>query len=120
MSDITHIMVIEDDPVICWDLKLQFRFIDEAKIVFFEKMADASEFLKANHPDLIITNLRLWDGWVNQNFLQQLEAVSCPLVILTGMRDKRFQPKFSNRGPTSFLYKPFTQLQLKKMVESFI
>lgn len=113
-----RIVVVEDDPVICWLLSRQFEALFCESVTYFESREEALIHLRVQEADLIISNLHLSDGWADKTYISALCAACQALLILTGLRDENLQPAFDTKLPLTFLYKPFTWLQLKTCIEA--
>ncbi len=106
------VVVVEDDPIISWNLRKQLEPLIPGGVKYFDTQEQARIYLRSNRPDLIITNLRLLDGWIEKSYYSALKSASQQILILTGLRDERLHPDLASAGEHSFLYKPFTSLQL--------
>jgi DNA-binding NtrC family response regulator len=112
------VVVVEDDPVISWHLSRQLQACSCQSVVYFESKREVLIYLVTERADLMITNLKLFDGWANKDYLEFLDMEVDKLLILTGLRDENLQPDLENLMDPFFLYKPFTALQLKNCIEN--
>ena len=112
------VVVVEDDPVISWHLDRQLAAMSCQTVTHFESKREVLEHLHTERADLMITNLRLFDGWADHDYLQLLDIEVNKLLILTGLRDENLQPELDTSTNPTFLYKPFTSLQLKNCIEN--
>ena len=114
------VVVVEDDPIICWDIRRQLEALLPGAVQYFDSQEQTRTYLRSHHPDLIITNLRLLDGWIEKSYCKALKSTSEMVLILTGLRDERLHPKLDIVEKLSFLYKPFTSLQLRNCIENLV
>jgi response regulator RpfG family c-di-GMP phosphodiesterase len=114
------VVVVEDDPIIGWDLRKQLDALLPGGVQYFDSQEQTSSYLRSHQPDLIITNLRLLDGWIDKAYYTALKSASKRLLILTGLRDERLHPDLEEAGKHSFLYKPFTSLQLRSCIQNLV
>lgn len=110
------VAVIEDDPINCWQLRRQLEFNGCQVVGHFDSYLEAEDLLCDLFPDIIISNLKLTDGWVDDCFLNMLEGHSMHVIILTGLRDLSLHSLF-DRPFFHYLFKPYTGLQLTYCLE---
>ncbi|MCB0665365.1 MAG: hypothetical protein KDC80_06055 [Saprospiraceae bacterium] len=117
-SSFRKILLIEDDPVICWFIQSELakRAIDEIRI--YDEFFSAFETLDQFKPDLIITNLRALDGWMDSFDFHLLVRHCRFLLVMTGLSDQRLHPFSLTQFNHGFLQKPFSSLQLKKLLNN--
>ena len=114
------VVVVEDDPIIRWDLRKQLEALIPGSVQYFDSQEQTMNYLKSHQPDLIITNLHLLDGWIGKSYYTTAKSASEHLLILTGLRDERLHPSLDSPGQHSFLYKPFTPIQLRVCIEKLL
>ena len=94
----------------------QLKAIQEVSIDTSESMNEAAIKLDKVAYSLVITNLRLMDGWVSQKFMNYLEYNDHNLLIVTGLNDLNHLYDLQKRRNTQLLFKPFSHTQLKKVL----
>lgn len=112
------VVVVEDDAVISWHLNQQLQACSCQSVAYFESKREVLIHLITERADLMITNLKLFDGWADKDYLQFLDMEVDKLLILTGLRDENLQPDLGILINPLFLYKPFSALQLKNCIEN--
>jgi two-component SAPR family response regulator len=113
---IFRVIVMEDDPLISWQLEKQLAFLAFDNVHFLESRSQSFRYLEMHNVDLIITNLRLMDGWLTSQELQAMKTHSNHMLITTGFRNDLLQNHPNPKTSFSYLYKPYTFYQLKKFI----
>ena len=115
-----RVAVLEDDPLISFHLQIQLSLLKVEKVFFFESRSQGLHYLNREKVDLIITNLRLIDGWLSFHELTEIASFCTPILILTGFRDDLMQchPILSTKTSLTYLFKPYNFYQLKKSLFS--
>lgn len=108
-------VVMEDDPLISFHLRIQLATLKVRNVHFFETRSQSLQYLNRQKVDLIITNLRLLDGWLTSCDLKEIASLCNHMLILTGIRDELSQ-NLSTKTSFSYLYKPYNLYQLKKSI----
>ena len=78
-----------------------------------ESMADAGPTIGQRTYDIVISNLRLLDGWIDHDFARSLSRGKTHLIILTGLGDIDLHQMDWEPVVPTFLFKPYTLLQLR-------
>jgi len=107
-----RVAVIEDDPINCWQLRRQLESNGCQVVGQFDSYLEAESMIAELFPDIIISNLKLSDGWVDDYYLNVLEGHSLHVIILTGLRDLTLHMPVGDRTLFHYLFKPYTYLQL--------
>ena len=108
-----RIILLEDDPIISWNIITQLEsFGIEVNNILESKNGLLD--LEVNRNDLIVTNLRLFDGWLDEKFFHYLKTKGTTVLILTGLSSNAVFYKSILGNKTHFLYKPYTTRQLKR------
>lgn len=102
-----NILVIEDNM---GDFVLVHEYLGEAfskaTILHATSIADATELLKSNHPDVILLDLTLPDGMGIESFhaIHQI-APLVPVIILTGIGDREIALESVKFGAQDYIVK---------------
>ncbi len=109
------IAIIEDDPLIALDLMQRLSTLTKCDVFIFEtfvvfKNATVTQW------GIVFCNLHLTDGWLSQEDLQSAIDSAIVFVVFTGFSD---WPSFYTdlHGHVLLLYKPFTSIELKKLLD---
>lgn len=113
----TKILIIEDEIPAKKKLK---RYITELEaptqiMAEIDTVDAAVEFLKANQPDLIFSDIELLDG--NAFEIYRQVPVSCPIIFTTAY-DRFWIDAFEGNG-IAYLLKPFSQERFKNAWDKF-
>lgn len=111
------VLLIEDEAIIAWEVEAKLRKWGIGYIIVKESMEESRDLLLSNHCDIIISNLRLIDGWIDYHFAELLKKGKTHLILLTGLSSMDMHKVDWRPIKPKFLFKPFTSLQLKKVLE---
>jgi DNA-binding response OmpR family regulator len=106
------VILIEDDPIISWHLTslLSQEGIDVEMVI--ESKEQALKIICKHPRHFIITNLRLFDGWLTQRDLERWAVKPSNLLILTGYNSENELSAYLNLNNVKCLYKPYSRHQL--------
>ena len=93
------------------------------EVVTAESGEDCLETLKTLKPDLLILDIDMpgIDGFETcKQIRKTLPHVTCPIIFLTGRRDKADVQRALAAGGNDFLIKPFQPKMLEQRVEKWI
>ena len=93
------------------------------EVVTAESGEDCLETLKTLKPDLLILDIDMpgIDGFETcKQIREALPHVTCPIIFLTGRRDKGDVQQALAAGGNDFLIKPFQPKMLEQRVEKWI
>jgi CheY-like chemotaxis protein len=113
------ILVIEDDTLLCWLLK-KIIGTNSDVVIMNDGLAAWNWLSEGNHPDLIISDLKMpsLDGL---QLLQNLNAESSfkeiPVIMLSGFEDPAKRKACMNLGAYAYMVKPFEPPMLIETVE---
>ena len=113
------ILVIEDDTLLCWLLK-KIIGTNSDVVIMNDGLAAWNWLSEGNHPDLIISDLKMpsLDGL---QLLQHLSAESSfkeiPVIMLSGFEDPAKRRECMNLGAYAYMVKPFEPPMLIETVE---
>ena len=115
-----QVILLEDDPIISWDLTERLRGLNHVTIVADDRDSASHLWSKQGRFDIAITNLKLSDGWIDKTFVEQINDNANRVIILTGLHDESLYDLSDFTVPCAILYKPFTSLQLKNCLSSIL
>lgn len=114
----THILVVDDDPVICLILERILRK-SIGQVTSAVDGEQALNFLAKYKFDLIITDLMMpnMDGLTMLERLRSdTELQHLPVIVVTAASQMRYQQQAAQLGVRGFLTKPFSSAELKQIV----
>ena len=113
------ILIAEDNGLISEHL---LKYIEQQEIEVLATVATiaaTNRLMKEKRPDIILINIKLLDAKVNQEFLSYFKSISeIPIIILTGYKRKMIPDTFFDFEQIYFLQKPFSNYQLKTVLQS--
>jgi DNA-binding response OmpR family regulator len=116
------ILCIDDDPEVSDAIERRLSRYDVHLIRAFHGMHGYAEAL-AHKPDLIVLDLAMPSGdgatileCLRRN--QQTEAI--PVIVLTGMRDRRIKQRLRKLGANEYLCKPLPLDDLTRTLRRFV
>jgi CheY-like chemotaxis protein len=115
----THILIVDDDPVICLILERMLRMRDY-QVVSASDGENALKRLAEKAFDLIITDLSMpnMDGLTMlQHLRSNAQFTNLPVIVLTAASQTRYQQQATQLGVFAFLTKPFNSVHLKQIVK---
>ncbi len=112
------IILLEDDPIIYWDLSVQLTRLNYQLLEEYLPLDEYLDKSPARDEDIIITNLKLDDDWIDKDCIDQLNSLNLKVVILTGLSDQRYHDLAELKVPYTLLFKPYTHLQIKRSLQS--
>ncbi len=114
--DLCRIAVAEDEPVTGWMITRQLDSLSSVSATYLDSRQELVHFMDSSSVDLIITNLRLSDGWVDDTLLRLLDTRKISVLVVTGLGHYRPEQD-KNRKHIAILLKPFTAIQLKRCID---
>lgn len=116
------ILCIDDDPEVSGAMERRLSSYDVRFIRAFHGMHGYAEALK-HKPDVIITDLRMPNGdgaTILECLRRNRQTAATPVIVLTGLRDRRLKQRLLNLGADEFLNKPLLLDELTHTLERFI
>lgn len=113
----SHLLIIDDEPAICWGLKK----LGESLGLACATASSAEEGLQAaqaQRPDVIILDVRLpgIDGIAAMGTLREL-APDAPIIVITAHGDLSTAVEAVHRGAFDYLAKPFDLEQVERVLQ---
>lgn len=118
MSKAKKILVVEDngDISLILDIMLNGKNL---KLDYVNTIAKAKDFLKEHHPDLIVLDNKLPDGW-GVDYLKEIKAADADQKVLMISGLEITESKAIENGADIFLPKPFNRQQVYDSVEKLL
>jgi DNA-binding response OmpR family regulator len=121
-TQLPTILCIDDDPDVSGAIERQLRGYDVRVIRAFHGMHGYAEAL-LHRPDVIVTDLRMPSGdgaTILECLRRNRQTAGIPVIVLTGMRDRRLRHKLQDLGANEFLYKPLPPDELIQTLRRFV
>lgn len=112
----TTIIIIEDDPIISLHISQVLASMDYDEILIFDEWKALDSILYKISCSIIISNLKLLDGWIRDYAIEQFVTISDRILILSGLNNSYSQQILAQINPGGVLFKPFSVGQLKKVL----
>ena len=116
------ILCIDDDPEVSGAIELRLSKYDVHLIRAFHGMHGYAEAL-AHKPDVIVMDLAMPRGdgaTILECLRRNRQTASIPVIVLTGMRDRRLRHRLLNLGADRFLHKPIRLDELTHELGRFV
>ena len=107
-------ILVEDDPLISTDLVRQLAVQNVDTVAVYDSSKWLSENRSSDAVDLIITNMKLSNGWTDQLYFDQIQKKAKPLMILTGLADSVYRPKIDASCQHTYCFKPFNVVNIRR------
>ncbi len=115
-SNPTHLMdvvVVEDDPILAWRLMQQLKKQGYRVVAHFDEFLDAESSIHSYQTDLVITNLKLSDGWVDDHYIEVMTYYADQVLIITAINWPHISDDLIEELSIHQLHKPFTEQQFR-------
>lgn len=117
MSEI-RILIIEDDPIICEDIRDIVSDVDYIAVGIAHTKSEAITAIDKLRPDLVLLDINLegnYEGFeiaehINQNY-------KIPFIYLTSYSGKQIIDKAKKHMPMGYIVKPFNEKELYSTIE---
>lgn len=116
------ILCIDDDPEVSGAIERRLDRYDVHVIRAFHGMHGYAEAL-AHKPDAIVMDLRMPRGdgaTILECLRRNQQTAAIPVIVLTGMRDRRLKHRLLNLGANEFLCKPLPLDELTRTLGRFV
>lgn len=114
-----HILVIDDDPIIC-DLVVEYLTHNEMRVTVGHSGSDLFSAMDTNAIDLVILDLKL-PGEDGMQLAQKLrERATVPIVLLTGRNEEADRVMGLELGADDYVTKPFSPRELLARVRAVL
>ncbi|MCC5929213.1 MAG: response regulator [Cyclobacteriaceae bacterium] len=117
MSNITRILIVEDDMIIAANISLQLTKLGYEVTGIESRGEEAIHHLRQNQPDIILMDIHL-KGQIDgiETAKKILEIYDTPLIYLTANTDEATFQKAKETRPYAFISKPFNKLDLERTI----
>ena len=117
MSDSKHILIVDDDGILCQQLGKIVEFFGYTPVLA-NSAAEARQQFQNNPVDAVIADLHLPDG-TGLDILHEFHAKipGLPVIILTGYPTQETIRQTLIEGGYTYLAKPVALDQLRKVLE---
>ena len=116
------ILCIDDDPEVSGAIERRLSKYDVRLVRAFHGMHGYAEAL-AHKPDVIVMDVRMPNGdgaTILECLRRNQQTAAVPVIVLTGLRDRRLKHKLLNLGADEFLYKPLLLDELTSTLGRFV
>ena len=116
------ILCIDDDPDVSGAIERRLNRYDVRLIRAFHGMHGYAEALR-HKPDVIVMDLRMPSGdgaTILECLRRNRQTAGIPVIVLTGMRDRRHRQRLLNLGANRFLCKPIHLDELTHELAQFV
>jgi len=116
------VLCIDDDPEVSGAIERRLSKFEVHLVRAFHGMHGYAEAL-AHRPDVIVMDLRMPNGdgaTILECLRRNQQTAAIPVIVLTGMRDRRLKHKLLNLGADEFLGKPLLLDELTRTLSRFV
>lgn len=116
------ILCIDDDPDVSGAIERRLGKFDVHLIRAFHGMHGYSEALR-HKPDVIVMDLRMPNGdgaTILECLRRNRQTAEIPVIVLTGIRDRRHRQRVMDLGADRFLRKPIHVDELTRELSRFV
>ena len=118
MSEITKILIIEDEMIIAANISLQLTNLGYKITGLIPRVNDVLPSIIQNVPDIILLDINLnddIDGIELAHIIQKNYKI--PIIFLTANADEARFKRAKATNPYAFLTKPFKKIDLQRAIE---
>src|SRR4029450_12773901 len=116
------VLCIDDDPEVSGAIERRLSKYDVHLIRAFHGMHGYAEAL-AHKPDVIVMDLRMPSGdgaTILECLRRNQQTAAIPVIVLTGIRDRRIKRRLPNRGANAYFCKPLPLDDLTRTLGRFV
>ncbi len=117
MTTGTKILIVDDEVDICYFLSsaLRKRNFDTTVV---HNLADAEKIIKRDRPSILLLDNHLPDGY-GINSIGKIKSVypEVKIIMITAHDSPQDRAKAYNNGANYFLSKPFTLVEVNKVID---
>ena len=121
MISTPHILVVDDDPLICQQLELLYAD-DGYRVTVASLVEQAQQVLEKEDVDLVVTDIRL-KGPLDGVDLTRLIAErwsDIPVIVITGFAEIETAVEVLKIGASDYLVKPFTAAAIQESTRTVL
>lgn len=114
----THILVVEDEVIIAWDIQSRLQNLGYSVSGWASSGPEALSRALETRPDVVLMDIRLQGDMDGIETAQHLQArVDIPIIYLTAYADEATLQRAKITAPYGYLLKPFEQRELHTTIE---
>lgn len=110
------ILIIEDDPSFIVEVEMMISDAGDYIISKARSIVEAKEKLEGKI-DLILLDLRLEEGHLGIELLEDINQLAIPFVVITAFKDPKLYEISKTFNPEAYLVKPFDKLTLIGIID---
>ena len=117
MSDITKILIVDDEVDICYILKMNLAKRNFSTS-FTHTLKDAEKLLQADEPSILLLDNHLPDGY-GINFICKVKSKypGIKIIMITAHDSPQDRVKAYGNGVDFFLSKPFAITEINRVID---
>ncbi|MDN3664310.1 response regulator transcription factor [Algibacter miyuki] len=113
-----RILIVEDDPIICEDIKGMLSNVNYNTIGVAYSKDDAIEAIDTLRPDLVLIDINLegdYEGFLVAEHINNTKKI--PFLYLTSYSGKQVLDRAKKTLPMGYVVKPFNEKELYSTIE---
>ncbi|MGB3606714.1 MAG: response regulator [Psychroserpens sp.] len=117
MSEI-NILIVEDDPIICEDIKNMLSNVNYKTVGVAYDKKDAIHAINTLKPDLVLLDINLegdYEGFEVAEHINNTQKI--PFIYLTSYSGKQILDQAKKTLPMGYVVKPFNEKELYSTIE---
>jgi two-component system, response regulator PdtaR len=112
-------LIVEDELLIAEGLRVQLDAIGVDVCGVASTAEDAVELAEAHRPDFVLMDVRLDSERDGVDAARDIHArMDSRVIFVTGSREQETMDRIADDHPAATLFKPISQLQLKRTIEA--
>ncbi len=115
----TRIMVIEDNCIISYELKLLLEKMDNVVVSIIRSGEEAVKEVLIEKPDLVLMDINLSREMDGIEAAEKIHSViDTPIIFITSNTDEATLRRAQKARPLGFIVKPYDNLELYSKIET--
>ncbi len=114
----TNILIVEDEPIVALELKMELEKLDCHITGMVSTQKDVLDSIKENIPDIIMMDINLGK---NENGIDIVKVIqkkkNIPILYLTAFSDDDTMNRAFSTNPIGYIVKPFKTQELKTNIQ---
>lgn len=113
-----HILIVEDDPIIAWDLQRQLMHLDRMVLALASSAQEAFAQVQAQRPEVVLMDIRLHGEIDGLAVGQDIQATyGIPVIYLLAYVPAQLGKRTGYTAPLYYLVKPMDREALHRTLE---